>query len=419
MDNNQAQRGREKEQSSLQSQYRPVGRPRRRIHGANLQSKSLHHDVNQPISGEELNVVPHNQDEEMAVSSAQKVSQNIQQAINQIDSFDSFDNIDSPAQDTNMSSQNLHSQSSVFDDINSNEDDVYADDAGEEVLGHMADFDKAQKETKPGREPVSRTQNANISPHSQKKKGSMVGWIVMGVLLVVLVAASVLLFLVLTDRVELGGGNDAPTFMAEGSDPVLGETRDAGSSYVEETLFIGDSNTVRLGQFELVSTGRIAAQEAIGIEAVNELTFLMVGDGAEPLTAAQAAGVMQPRRIMLALGTNNIGSLSVEEFATKYEEALNALRMQAPDADIVVSAILPTAQQNSYPHLTIESVAEYNAAIMNVCKSLGVPFLNNGEALTDESGYLMAEFADADGVHLNEAGLSAWLEYYRTHAWNP
>ncbi len=405
MDNNQAQRGKEKEQNSLQRQYRPVGRPRRRIHGANLQSNNLHHDANQPISGEELNVTPYHQDEEVAISSAQKVSQNIHQAINQIDSFDSVDNVDLPEQDMSMPQQNLHAQSSVFDDINSKDDDVYEDDVYED------DADK---------KPVSKARKANVSSHTQKKKGSMVGWIVMGVLLVVLVAASVLLFLVLTDRVELGGsGSTSPTFMTEGSDPVLGETRDAGSDYVEETLFIGDSNTVRLGQFELVSTGRLAAQEAIGIEAVNELTFLMVGDGAEPLTAAQAAGVMQPRRIMLALGTNNIGSLSVEEFSTKYAEALNALRMQAPDADIVVSAILPTAQQNSYPHLTIESIAEYNAAIMGVCKSMGIPFLNNGESLADESGYLIAEYADADGVHLNADGLSAWLEYYRTHAWNP
>ncbi len=414
MDNNQAQRDRENTHNSLQRQYRPVGRPRRRIHGANLQSKNLHQDERQLMPDEALNTAPYHQDEEVAISSAQKVSQNIQQAINQIDSFDSFDNEDSSTHDMHMPHQNLNAQPSVFDDINSNES---FDE--EEVSGDTADLLETQTKNISDRKMASKAQRANISQHSSKKKGSLVGWIVMGVLLVVLVAASVLLFLVLTDRVELGGGNAAPTFMEEGSDPVLGETRDAGSDYLEETLFIGDSNTVRLGQFELISTGRLAAQEAIGIEAVNELTFLMVGDGAEPLTAAQAAGIMQPRRIMLALGTNNIGSLSVEDFAVKYEEALSALRMQAPDADIVVSAILPTAQQNSYPHLTIESIAEYNAAIMGVCTSMGVPFLNNGEALTDESGYLLAEFADADGVHLNETGLNAWLEYYRTHAWNP
>ena len=52
---------------------------------------------------------------------------------------------------------------------------------------------------------------------------------------------------------------------------LLAETADAGQSYQDETLFIGDSNTVRLYNNGLISLQQFCAKEGIGTQvALNE-----------------------------------------------------------------------------------------------------------------------------------------------------
>ena len=53
----------------------------------------------------------------------------------------------------------------------------------------------------------------------------------------------------------------------ETSSALLPETADAGEDYQKETLFIGDSNTVRLYANGLVSLQQFCAKEGIGTHA--------------------------------------------------------------------------------------------------------------------------------------------------------
>ena len=55
--------------------------------------------------------------------------------------------------------------------------------------------------------------------------------------------------------------------ISETSAALLPETADAGESYQKETLFLGDSNTVRLYANGLISLQQFCAKEGIGTSA--------------------------------------------------------------------------------------------------------------------------------------------------------
>lgn len=50
-----------------------------------------------------------------------------------------------------------------------------------------------------------------------------------------------------------------------------------------------------------------------------------------------------------------------------------------------------------------------------MCKERGFYYLNLTEAFTGEDGYLTADYAQNDGIHLTVAGYSHWMDYLCTH----
>lgn len=257
----------------------------------------------------------------------------------------------------------------------------------------------------------------------RKPGGASVALTVVG--LVSLLLAAVLIFMVAFGLMTLDGrpfdlfepaGQDED-LLQPGGTPQLQPTRDAGTAYVEETLFIGDSNFVRLWMFGLAEQDSVLAEAGIGVWDAAYAT-LAEADG-QPLTYAAAARALRPKRILIMLGTNDVGNQGIAEFERGYKALLAVLKSACPQSSIVVAGIPPAAQATSYTKLTPKSIDEYNAAILRVCTESGVPYLDTIEALCGADGYCPAEYTEGDGLHLTAAALEELLGYYRAHAYNP
>ncbi|MGD9559628.1 MAG: GDSL-type esterase/lipase family protein [Oscillospiraceae bacterium] len=181
---------------------------------------------------------------------------------------------------------------------------------------------------------------------------------------------------------------------------------------LDGTLFVGDSNTVRLQYSDLVRDEQVAALEGIGIGAVQSLAFVQAPGGGKSQTVVELAAQMQPAYILITLGTNDIGNMSAPVFVQRYGEALDALQAASPNSEIVVNAIPLVCQNNGYPKLEKESIEAYNAALKQMCSDKGLRFLDCCQVLADEDGHLPREYADADGVHLSDAALAAIVNHY-------
>ena len=113
---------------------------------------------------------------------------------------------------------------------------------------------------------------------------------------------------------------------------LLAETADAGQSYQDETLFIGDSNTVRLYNNGLISLQQFCAKEGIGTQvALNEgIVTFKKDSNAYPI--AQAVAMMKPRRVVITLGTNDNG-MEVADFIANYTALVQAIQASYPYTD--------------------------------------------------------------------------------------
>ena len=200
------------------------------------------------------------------------------------------------------------------------------------------------------------------------------------------------------------------------STALLTETADAGTDYLNDTLFLGDSNTVRLYNNGLISLQQFCAKEGIGTQAALNEGIVTFKKDSNHYTIPQAVAMMKPRRVVMTFGTNDTG-MEVSDFIAHYTALIQAIQQSYPYTDIIVNTVPPVpANHANYPHMDQAKIDDFNMALLDLCEQLGVRFLNSAEALKGSDGYGIADYYTSGDIHLKSAGLKAVLNYLRTHA---
>ncbi len=86
---------------------------------------------------------------------------------------------------------------------------------------------------------------------------------------------------------------------------------------------------------------------------------------------------MQPKRIIIGFGSNNLGGSSRMPPNSSHSPRSGwpAITKAWPYADIIVSAIPPLDQQRDNTNLTMTQVDAYNAALVTMCEEDGFKVL--------------------------------------------
>lgn len=202
---------------------------------------------------------------------------------------------------------------------------------------------------------------------------------------------------------------------------VLPETEDAGQEYIDTTLFLGDSNTARMYRvFDYCSYDNAIGSVGMSARSLQNYACVKFSGYGSYVTMPQAVALMQPRRVIVTFGTNDLDpNYSAASFAENYRAGLQAIADAYPAADIIVNAIPPLGRSHSNASLTQSQVDEYNKAIVEMCDANGWKFLNSAEALKDAAtGYAKEGYVESsDGIHLTRAAMDALFTYIRTHSY--
>lgn len=202
---------------------------------------------------------------------------------------------------------------------------------------------------------------------------------------------------------------------------ILPESSDAGQTYVDETLFLGDSNTARMYRmFDFCTYDN--AIGSVGMSAKSLATYACVelNNSGSYVTMAKAVAGMQPKRVIITFGTNDLSpSYKAADFVKNYQTGIESIVEAYPSVDIIINAIPPLGQQHSNQSLTQTQVDEYNKALVEMCKEKGWKFLNSAEVLKDSAtGYAKSGYVESsDGIHLTRAAMEVLFNYVRTHSY--
>ena len=199
---------------------------------------------------------------------------------------------------------------------------------------------------------------------------------------------------------------------------ILSETEDMGQEYIDNTLFIGDSNTVRSQLYGHTTWDNVVAAVSMGVQHIPSLKMTYFKGYDDAVTVPDAVKIIQPQRIIITYGTNNTIGYETEEFIKLYKEGLAAIKKAYPYADIIINSIPPIDRERENIAITMQTIDKMNKALSEMAKEEGYKFLNSAEVLKDEdTGFAKKDYTIGDGVHLSKLGMDAMFEYISTHAY--
>lgn len=206
--------------------------------------------------------------------------------------------------------------------------------------------------------------------------------------------------------------------------PVLGETTDAGQSYVDKIIFIGDSTTYSLLYYGVLTGGTdtkqvwTPASRTLTLDHATTTTILYPDTG-EEITIKEAIARKKPEIVVVTLGVNGISYMYNQKdfFISVYTKLVRQIQDASPDTKIILQSVFPVAANWDKESINNERIALANSWVCSVAADTGVSYLDTISVLAvADGGYLPPEYQNGDGIHLNPTSLEVVLNYIRTHA---
>ena len=190
-------------------------------------------------------------------------------------------------------------------------------------------------------------------------------------------------------------------------------------NYFSDAAFLGDSLTVGFSDYSINLGGAlICGYRSISPNTIVNRTTAKNPDRGEEV-ALDVLTQAQPAKLYILIGTNALVSTGNDEsFLNYYARMLDELRTALPNTALYVQSILAATQEtveDDAPGLAPDRLASINASIQSMCAERGCYFLDLNAEFSDESGYLLADYAQPDGIHLTVSGYNKWVSYLCTH----
>jgi lysophospholipase L1-like esterase len=169
-----------------------------------------------------------------------------------------------------------------------------------------------------------------------------------------------------------------------------------------DLLFLGDSITQAWE-----GGGRVIWRERY--EPLNAANFGISGDRTQHVLWRLREGKelqgIHPKAVVLMIGTNNMGSNSVDEIADGITAIVHELRKQLPNTRVLLLGVFPRSQNPTDPVRT--KIKEVNQRIAKLDDRKNVYYLDIGDKFLNADASLSKEIMP-DYLHLSPKGYAIW-----------
>ncbi len=205
----------------------------------------------------------------------------------------------------------------------------------------------------------------------------------------------------------------------------LPETPDAGEEYIDKVVFLGDSPIYWLYGYGMLPRTQVWTDSQCTMSLFNvpvdpiEYYDPATPDVAESLLIPDCVARRKPEILIITLGLNGVALLDETQFRDYYSTMLDQIIAASPETKVICQSIFPVDDNQAPRGVNNMVINAANTWIRDMAEKAGVHFLNTHDALMDETGNLRHDYDNGDGmgIHMNTTGLTAMLQYIRTHAW--
>lgn len=222
--------------------------------------------------------------------------------------------------------------------------------------------------------------------------------------------------------VEAPADTTAPVVNPSVGQTPLPETPDAGLSYQDKLIFVGDSLTAHLVAREVLTGGKMTKQvwrtENNMLNLNSEVTAakIIYPETGESMTIAEAAGKAKPEIMIVTLGTDwGVSYLTEKDFKTCYTALIRDIQAASPETTVILQSIFPVTTSAK---LKNEKIDICNGWVREIAADCGCPYLDTQTILKGADNALKPEYCNSsDGIHLHKEAYVEILKYIRTHAY--
>jgi lysophospholipase L1-like esterase len=141
---------------------------------------------------------------------------------------------------------------------------------------------------------------------------------------------------------------------------------------------------------------------------IKTANFAIAGDTTQGvlwgLKNGEGQGI-QPKAVMLMIGTNNTGQFTAPEIAEGVGGVVLEMRKDFPDAKILLLAIFPRSTPGDPVR---DKIADVNKIISKLDDQRHVFYMDIGAKFLDERGYFLPDAFRADNLHPQAKGYDIW-----------
>lgn len=198
--------------------------------------------------------------------------------------------------------------------------------------------------------------------------------------------------------------------------PAVPACERVSDEYFARAVFVGDSMADGFGIHGLLPEIQLFTR--IGMSPRTAASDALFKNNGKAVTLAKKLPVMRPSAVYLWLGSNGLDGREAGKVIADYSRLLGRIIRELPDTPIYLLEVTPVMPltQARYEGFTNARIDAFNKGLRQLARLHNVYILPVNHLLKGPDGYLVAEYAASDGIHLRAPAYQLLAEYIHTHA---